>query len=92
MCKTCKEFCDNGDQYWKSKAVKHGEHPRDMFSRHQESAKHSDTKKSKYSVLKIIHKKGNIKDQLKRIFMNKEANSRKKMNQLQQTFLSFLKM
>ena len=24
LCKTCKEFCDSGDQYWKTKAVKHG--------------------------------------------------------------------
>ena len=54
--------------------MKHREHPREMFSRHQESAKHIDANKTKYSVLKIIHKKGNIKDRLKRGFMNKKAN------------------
>ena len=45
-----------------------------MFSRHQESAKHIDANKTKYSVLKIIHKKGNMKDRLKRRFMNKKTN------------------
>ena len=53
--------------------MKHGEHPREMFSRHQESAKDIDANKTKGSVLKIIHEKGNIKDQLKRGFMNKKA-------------------
>ena len=91
LCKTCKEFCDSGDQYWKTKAVKHGEHPRDMFSRHQESAKHGDTKKSKYSVLKIIHKKGNIKDQLKRGFMNKKANNEEENESVTADFVEFLK-
>ena len=54
--------------------MKHGEHPREMFPRYQESAKHIDTNKTKYSVLKIIHEKGTLKDQLKRGFMNKKAN------------------
>ena len=44
-----------------------------MFSRHQKSAKHIDANKTKHSVLKIIHEKGNIKDQLKRGFMNEKA-------------------
>ena len=44
-----------------------------MFSKHQESAKHIDANKTKHSALKIIHEKGNIKDQLKRGFMNKKA-------------------
>ena len=65
LCKTCEEFCDSGDQYWKTKDVKHEEHPKEMLSRHQEIAKHIDTNKTKHSVLKFIHKKGNIKDQLK---------------------------
>ena len=53
--------------------MKHGEHPREMFSKHQESAKYIDANKTKHSVLKIIHKKRNTKDQLKRGFMNKKA-------------------
>ena len=44
-----------------------------MFSKHQESAKHIDANKTKHSALKIIHEKGDIKDQLKRGFMNKKA-------------------
>ena len=50
---------------------------RKMFSKHQESAKHIDANKTKHSVLKIIHEKGNIKDQLKRGFMDKKAKEEK---------------
>ena len=72
-CKTSKEICDSGDQYWKPKAVKHGELLNEMFTRHQESAKHIAANKTKHTVLKIIHGMGNIRDRLKRRLMNKNA-------------------
>ena len=60
--------------------MKHGKHPREMFSRHQKSSKHIDANKTKFSVLKIIHEKGNIRNQLKRGFMNKKAENEEEEN------------
>ena len=60
--------------------MKHGKHPREIFSRHQKSSKHIDANKTKFSVLKIIHEKGNIRNQLKRGFMNKKAENEEEEN------------
>ena len=39
-----RNFVDSGDQYWKTKAVEHEKHS-EIFSRHQESAKHINANK-----------------------------------------------
>ena len=42
-----RNFVDSGDQYWKTKAVEHEKHHSEIFSRHQESAKHIDANKKR---------------------------------------------
>ena len=62
-CKICQEFSTYGDEYWKTKPVKHGEHPGNAFTSHLTGEKH----KKAVEIEKVIKKslsKGNIMKQL----------------------------
>lgn len=63
LCKTCEEYSDTGDEYWKSKACVHDKHPNKMFQLHLNNEKHEkiiDRKHAFHSMLR----KGNIVSQI----------------------------
>lgn len=39
ICKICEEYSKTGDDYWKTKARKHDDHPNEMFASHLGSDK-----------------------------------------------------
>ena len=84
--KTCEEYSDTGDQYWKTLLQKHDEHPYLFFTEHIESTKHIQSVKKK---VKQILKKGGIVRQMLKGVENKTAkekqNSRKLVNKFIKT-------
>ena len=53
FCKTCEEYSDTGDQYWKTLPRKHDEHPYLFFTEHVKSSKHIQSVKNKQEVKEI---------------------------------------
>lgn len=50
FCKTCEEYSDTGDQYWKTLPRKHDVHPHSFFTEHVKSSKHIQSVKNKQEV------------------------------------------
>lgn len=57
LCKVCGEYSDHGDAFWRTEAVKMGEHSGRLFSEHMKSDKHSKALK-KVHVWAGISKRG----------------------------------
>ena len=62
-CKTCKEYSDSHDEYWKTLLRKHDEHPGMFFNEHANSDKQKNPLRNKQFV-KIMLSKGNVVHQL----------------------------
>ena len=58
FCKTCEEYSDSHDIYWKTFPRKHDEHPGTFFNEHVNSEKHKKALRNKQEV-KIMPSKGN---------------------------------
>ena len=63
VCKTCQEYSNNRDEYWKTLPRKHDAHPSVFFREHENSEKHKDTVANKKEV-KAVLSKGNVLKQL----------------------------
>jgi hypothetical protein len=77
FCKTCEEYSDYGDEFWKTLPRTHDKHPGVFFQDHEKSAKHAKSIKCK-KELKAILSKGNVIRQLERGIENKNAADRKR--------------
>ena len=54
FCKTCEEYSDSGDEFWKSVTRKHDDHPGVFFQEHECSNKHVKAVKNKKEVKCIL--------------------------------------
>lgn len=59
LCKICSENSTHGDEFWRSQAVKMGEHPGRLFSGHLNSDKHKNALKRQQESKQLL-KKGSI--------------------------------
>ena len=69
FCRTCEEYSDTGDQYWKTIPQKHDEHPYLFFTEYVKSSKYIQSIKNKQ--VKQILKKGGIAQQMLKGVENK---------------------
>ena len=65
FCKTCEEYSDTGDQYWKTLLQKHDKLPYLFFSEHVKSGKHIQSVKKNQEVKKIVKRDGIVRQMLK---------------------------
>ena len=65
LCKTCEEYSNTGDQFWKTVLQKHDAHLGIAFYEHEQSKKHSDAIRDKTEI-KTILSKGNSLFQLQK--------------------------
>ena len=70
FCKTCEEYSDPHDEYWKTLPRKHDEHLGMFFNEHANSDKHKKALRNKQE-LKIMLSKGNVVCQLTKGMENK---------------------
>ena len=64
FCKTCEEYSNSGDAYWKTLPRKHNDHPSRFFHDHDTSPKHLAAIKNKKEVQSMLSK-GAIYKQLR---------------------------
>ena len=64
FCKTCEEYSNSGDAYWKTLPRKHDDHPSRIFYDHDTSTKHLAAIKNK-KVVQSMLSKGAIYKQLR---------------------------
>ena len=86
FCKTCEEYSDSHDEYWKTLPRKHDEHPGMFFNEHANSDKHKKALRNKQEV-KIMLSKGNVVHQLTKGMENKTEKDRRKNRTLIKKFL-----
>ena len=89
FCKTCEEYSDSHDIYWKTFPRKHDEHPGMFFNEHVNSDKHKKSLRNKQE-LKIMLSKGNVVRQLTKAMENKTEKDRRKNRTLIKKFLKSL--
>ena len=77
FCKTCEEYSDSHDGYWKTLPRKHDQHPGIFFTEHLHSEKHVRSGKNKKEV-KVMLSKGNVIKQLTKGMENKTEKDRKR--------------
>ena len=77
FCKTCEEYSDSHDEYWKILPCKHDKHPGMFFNEHANSDKHKKALINKQEV-KIMLSKGNAVCQLTKRMENKTEKDRRK--------------
>ena len=77
FCKTCEEYSDSHEEYWKTLLRKHDEHPGMFFNEHANSDKHKKALRNKQEV-KIMLSKGNVVHQLTKGMENKTEKDRTK--------------
>ena len=63
LCKIYGEYSIHGDAFWRTEAVKMGEHPGRLFSGHIKSGKHSNALKRQQETKQLL-KQGSIYKQL----------------------------
>ena len=56
FCKTCKEYSNTGDAYWKTLPRKHDENLNQFFFDHKNSLKHLNSIKNKKEILNVTSK------------------------------------
>ena len=86
FCKTCEEYSDSHDIYWKTFPRKHDEHPGMFFNEHVNSDKHKKSLRNKQE-LKIMLSKGNVVRQLTKAMENKTEKDRRKNRTLMKKIL-----
>ena len=64
FCKTCQQFSSYGDEFWKTKSVKHGEHPGSTFTSHVNSEKHKKAVETEVLVKSVLSKGDILKQQI----------------------------
>ena len=86
FCKTCEEYSDSHDAYWKTLPRKHDEHPGVFFKEHVSSEKHAKAIRNKQNI-KVMLSKGNVVRQLTKGMENKTERDRKRNRNMIKNFL-----
>ena len=86
FCKTCEDYSDSHDEYWKTLPPKHDEHPSMFFNEHANSDKHKKALGNEQEV-KTMLSKGNVMHQLTKGMENKTEKDRRKNRTLIKKFL-----
>ena len=76
FCKTCEEYSDSHDEYWKTLPREHDEHPGMFFNEQANSDKHKKALRNKQEV-KIMLSKGNVRQLTKRMENKTEKDEEK---------------
>ena len=88
FCRTCQEYSNSHDQYWKTVPRTHNQHPGVFFSEHENCQKHVRAVNNKSSIKKLLAK-GDIVHQISR---GAESKTAKEIKNSQNLIKKFIKM
>ena len=86
FCKTCEEYSDSYDEFWKTLPRRHDAHPGTFFREHESSDKHKKAISNRREI-KLMLSKGNVVRQINKGMENKTAKDRKRNRNLIKKFL-----